>query len=869
MGSADGMREELEALGARLREAPPADKDALAHLGAALEALSGQAEGVPPQLASLLEATLGVLQAVYLGEVADAAGALGAAADAVEEAARWLAAGEPRPVDVLEEARARLAAFATADGGPGSEGGTDVEVGSLDDVLGMLVGLDGEERDEFERLASALGRLTEGLCESARERAEAARGLLERLAAGECEDAGGVLQEACAALEEAVRLEEEQELSRAEDGMEEPPGAGSEGAREAAGPSPAEAQDGAREPAGRAPDQDASPQEVEASAPLPPDTDLDLLREFIVESLDHIAAAEAALLELEGDPEASEPLNVVFRAFHTIKGTSGFLALEHIQRLAHLAENLLDRAREGEIRLRGGYADLALESCDTLKALLGELEGAEPGAALALPEGYAALLERLGDPEGHGVGEEGAEEEVPRVGDILVAEGKVEREAVEVAACDQGGSRIGETLVKFGAASAQDVAQALRTQRRLRGAAEGTVRVSTERLDALINMVGELVISHSMIAQDPEVLGGRNPRLAKNVTHAGKIVRELQDITMALRMVPLRTTFQKMARLVRDLARKSGKQVQLLTEGEETEIDRNMVEALNDPLVHMMRNAVDHGIESGEERRAAGKPEVGTVWLRAYHSAGNVVIEIEDDGRGLDRERIVAKAVERGLVEAGRELSDEEAFALIFEPGFSTAKEVTDISGRGVGMDVVRKSIEGLRGRVEVASRPGRGSTFTIRLPLTMAITDAMLVRVGAERYLLPTVSIQQSFRPEPGSVSTVTGRGEVVMLRGSLLPVVRLHELFEIPDAVTDPYEALLIAVEAEGKRCAFLVDDLLGQQQVVIKSLGEGLGRVPGIAGGAILGDGRVGLILDPGGVVKLAQQGGAPAAARRAAG
>jgi two-component system chemotaxis sensor kinase CheA len=326
---------------------------------------------------------------------------------------------------------------------------------------------------------------------------------------------------------------------------------------------------------------------------------------------------------------------------------------------------------------------------------------------------------------------------------------------------------------------------------------------------------------------------------------------------MALRMVPLKATFDKMRRAVRDLARKSGKSVKLQTQGDETEIDRNMVEALNDPLVHMIRNAVDHGIEPAEVRQKRGKQPAGELLLTASHSAGSVVIELRDDGEGLDRERILAKAIDNGLVEPGQKLDDDEISALIFQPGFSTAREVTDVSGRGVGMDVVKRGVEALRGSVKVFSQPSKGTTFQMRLPLTMAITDAMVVAVGKERYLLPTASIQQSFHPKADSLTTVAGRGEVVMFRGSPISIVRLHELFGVKEAITDPESGLLIVVDAQGKHCALLADALLSQQQVVIKSLGSFLGQIPGVSGGAILGDGRVGLILDAADVVKFAHE------------
>jgi two-component system, chemotaxis family, sensor kinase CheA len=331
------------------------------------------------------------------------------------------------------------------------------------------------------------------------------------------------------------------------------------------------------------------------------------------------------------------------------------------------------------------------------------------------------------------------------------------------------------------------------------------------------------------------------------VVHAGKIVRELQDLTMATRMVPLRPAFQKLARLVRDVAQKTGKQVEFTVQGEDTEIDRTMVDAISDPLVHMARNAVDHGIESPEARLAAGKPAVGRVQLRAYHAGGNVVVELTDDGKGLDRDRLVQKAIDRGLITSSKGMSDHDILNLIFAAGFSTAETITDISGRGVGMDVVRRGVESLRGRVDISSELGHGSTFTVCLPLTMAITDGMLVRVGAERYVIPLASIVLSFRPEAGSLKTVAGRGEMAVLRDELLPIIRLHRLFGVDHAIEDPTSALLMVVGVGERRCALLVDELLGQQQVVAKSLGDGLGKVQGVSGGAILGDGRVGLILD----------------------
>ena len=385
---------------------------------------------------------------------------------------------------------------------------------------------------------------------------------------------------------------------------------------------------------------------------------------------------------------------------------------------------------------------------------------------------------------------------------------------------------------------------------------DSSVRVRTDRLDRLIDRVGELVIAQSMIAQDPAVVQGAQGGLTSKVTHAGKLVRDLQDLAMSMRMVPLKSSFQKLARLVRDLSHATGKQVELITEGEDTEIDRNMVDVIGDPLVHMVRNAMDHGIEPPADRLAAGKPATGRLRLSAYHAGGSVVVDLQDDGRGLDRAKILAKARAKGIVTSDKYLSDSEVFDLVFAPGFSTADQITDISGRGVGMDVVKRNVESLRGRVEIASEQGRGTTFSVRLPLTLAITDGMLVRVGAERYIVPTAAIHMSFRPERGMVSTVSGRGEVVLLREELMPVMRVHRMLEIDGAVTDPAEGILMIVGDGDRRAAVLVDELLGQHQLVVKSLGGALGVVPGISGAAILGDGRVGLILDVAGLVSLAR-------------
>jgi two-component system chemotaxis sensor kinase CheA len=356
-----------------------------------------------------------------------------------------------------------------------------------------------------------------------------------------------------------------------------------------------------------------------------------------------------------------------------------------------------------------------------------------------------------------------------------------------------------------------------------------------------------------MVAQDTTVVNSQNHGLAKKVSHASKIVRELQDISMSMRMVPMKATFSKMARLARDVARKLGKNVTFLTEGEDTEIDRNLVDIINDPLVHMVRNAVDHGIEMPEARRAAGKSEQGTVRIAAYHSAGSVVVEISDDGKGLDREMLLAKARERGLIGDTGDFSDREVFNLIFAPGFSTAQVVTDVSGRGVGMDVVKRNIELLHGTVEIRSEKSVGSIFKMSLPLTLAIIDGMVIRVGRETYVIPTISIIRSIKPAAGDLATVFQQGEMLRLRDRLIPLYRLSRVYGIDDAQEDLQQAIVVVVEDEDRYAGLVVDELVSRQQVVIKSLGERLKNIPGISGGAIMPDGRVGLILDIGSLLR----------------
>ena len=378
-----------------------------------------------------------------------------------------------------------------------------------------------------------------------------------------------------------------------------------------------------------------------------------------------------------------------------------------------------------------------------------------------------------------------------------------------------------------------------------------TVRVETGKLDHLLEMIGEMVIAQSLVEQHPAMAALEEPLLAANLLLLARITKEVQSAAMGVRMNPIGQLFQRSARLVRDLARRSGKDVQLEMAGEDTEIDRKIAEELADPLMHMIRNALDHGIESPSERAVSGKNPLATLRLAAYHQGGQIVVEIADDGRGLNRQKILAKAMQNRLVDGSAELSDDEVNHLIFEPGFSTAEVITDISGRGVGMDVVKRQVQKLRGRIEIESELGKGTQFFLKLPLTLAILDVLIVGVGANRYLLPIASVRQIFRPTPDMLSSIHGTSEMVLQHDRLLPIIRLHQRFQVEPRAKDPCAGLLIEAECEGRVFCLMVDEMLGRQAVVMKSLGDMFKGIPGVASCAILGDGRVGLILDLAGI------------------
>jgi two-component system chemotaxis sensor kinase CheA len=575
-----------------------------------------------------------------------------------------------------------------------------------------------------------------------------------------------------------------------------------------------------------------------------------LLGEFLSESEEGLSRADQILMSIEDTEASADSINGLFRVFHTIKGVAGFLELFDIQSLAHTTESLLNGCREGLYPLIGARLDLVFDATAMMRKILAELAVAvEASREFATAEDIPSLVARLQ-----------AALEPSFEGGARKAEKREEMESVQEDVRLPGPSPPAEEVREESSQSMAIAAEAAAPVTNRASGGEGggdpklraTIKVDLERVDRLVEMIGELVVVEAMVVGAPEIAHSASARVRNCLSQLEKVTHDLQDVGMRMRMLPVSGVFQKMARMARDVGRKAGKQVRVVLSGEQTEMDRSMVEQISDPLVHMIRNSIDHGIEPPELRRKVGKPEEGKVRLSASHEGGHVVIEIADDGRGLNREAILKKALAQGLITATDTLPEDEINALIFAPGFSTAEKVTDISGRGVGMDVVRRNIDAMRGRITIKSVPGQGTTFKITLPLTLAIIDGMLVACGKERYIIPTLSIIESIQPEASMLVTQAESNEMLNMRGNILPLLRMDRLLGAKDAIQDPSKGLVVIIEGSGRRVGLLVDEVIAQQQVVIKSMGEGVGDIPFVSGAAILSDGRVGLIVNVEGIV-----------------
>lgn len=557
---------------------------------------------------------------------------------------------------------------------------------------------------------------------------------------------------------------------------------------------------------------------------LEPIDDMELLQDFLSEADEHLETANTEMLSFEATGDL-EKINAIFRAFHTIKGVAGFLNLNDVRILSHNAEDLLDKIRKKKIDVTDNITDVVYKSIDKLKELM-----------LLLAEYAQKGVKPPPDP---------SVQKIIKEVTALLAGDEMQEYAEEISA------KPATTPVILESPAEKERFSTGKKNLKIKE----NIKVDAARLDHLIDFIGELAIAASMLTQSEEIKNIGSAELMKKMNRLDKITKEVQSTSMSLRMVTVRSTFQKMARLVRDLSKKSGKEVEFSMHGEDTELDKNVVEQIGDPLVHLIRNAVDHGIESNaEDRIRQNKSKEGHVELRAFHKGGNIYIEIEDDGKGLDKDAILAKAIEKEIISPNAKLANNEVWNLIFEPGFSTAKKVTDVSGRGVGMDVVKKNIEAMRGHVNIKSEKGKGSVFSIILPLTLAIIDGMVIKIGNERYIIPTLSVITSVNPKKDQYYTAVGKGEMIKFQDNFIPLFRLSDHFGIPGSVENVFEGIVVIVESGMKKLGVLVDELLGQQQIVIKSLKGEMKDIKGISGGAIMPDGTVALILDIGGVIDL---------------
>jgi len=639
---------------------------------------------------------------------------------------------------------------------------------------------------------------------------------------------------------------------------------------------------------------------------------MELLEDFLVEAFEMIEEMDQDLIELENNPDDLDLLNKIFRVAHTIKGSGSFLNFDKLTHLTHHMEAVLDKARKGELRITPEIMDVILESVDAMKAILeyirdhgddsspdveiesivkkldaivngeivpadeeGEKEASEQKSNSKLenisieniddidvselsPEELDAVLEKLVEdintpPEESAQNEEKSQsEEKPQANEEKNEEKKAPVQKSQSKPANKENKPVSKEEQKK------------EIKKQLVSTKEQTIRVDVKRLDQLMNLIGELVLAKNRLIKIYNDVEERYEgekfleELNQVVSSISIVTTDLQIAVMKTRMLPIGKVFNKFPRLVRDLSRELGKKVKLIIEGEETELDKSIIEEIGDPLVHMIRNAVDHGIEPPEERRKKGKPEEGTIWLKAYNEGNMIVIEIKDDGKGMDPEILKKKAIEKGIItpQEAENMSDKEAFMLIFKPGFSTAEKVTNVSGRGVGMDVVKTNIEQLNGIIEIDSVPGKGTTIKLKIPLTLAIIQALLVASQEDLFAVPLSNVIETVRIVEEDIYTIEGKS-VLKLRDEVLPLVNMADIFEI-EKILEPEKYLYVVILGLGAtKIGLIVDRFIGQEEIVIKSLGEFLKGLPGIAGATIRGDGRVTLIVDVASLMKLAKE------------
>jgi len=595
----------------------------------------------------------------------------------------------------------------------------------------------------------------------------------------------------------------------------------------------------------------------------------EMLEKFVAESSDLLDAAEEAVLELEKTPEDLSHIDNAFRNIHTIKGNAGFFGYSSIERLSMDIESVMDTLRKREKKVEQNVITVILESIDAVRKALQHIgQPEEAGTETAEVEGEEGITAETGAP----AAETGAvsakkkaqiDTDYRPLGETLVEMGTVSEEMVEKALQRQQ-RRLGEILVDQGAVSKEDLTSALAQQGKKKpGEADQftnykttrkDIRVDTEKLDRLFDLMGELITSEAMVIDNPDLENHDLEGFNTATNNLSKITREMQEITMTIRMIPLEGLFNKMRRLTRDLSRKFEKKINLHIHGAETEMDRNVMEEISDPLVHIIRNSIDHGIEPPKTREERGKEEAGNIWLSAKYEGNEIWITIQDDGGGLKKEKILKKAETQGILKSDpASMSDKEIWNLIFEPGFSTADKVSEISGRGVGMDVVKRNIEKLRGKIDISSEEAKGTAIILRIPLTLAIIDGISLKVGKQLFALPINDVIEFYKATADQITKTDKQAEVLTLRKEILPVIKLFNVYSLKTEVTSVSEGIMIVAFADGKKAALMADEIVGYQQLVVKALPEYMGDMNTISGCSIMGNGDVNLIIDTNALVQ----------------
>jgi two-component system chemotaxis sensor kinase CheA len=592
----------------------------------------------------------------------------------------------------------------------------------------------------------------------------------------------------------------------------------------------------------------------------------EMVERFAQEADELLQSAEQGLLQWTEAKPGSEVVAALFRNIHSFKGNCGFFGYADLERLSHQMESVLDLVKSGKDLSDGNPAEILLGCLDSLRAAVADVTNGGAGTIATLVAQQRQLDALMNPPAGTDVP---TGEEVPAPAPAPAP--AAPPAPLEPAAAPQAPTAPRAAPPKTGPAPAPApaaaktpppkgpaAAPAPTAQAKPAPAQRQDIRVDLDKLDQLINLIGEMVIAENMLIHNPDIAGLELENFHKAGQQMSKLVRELQEIAMTIRMIPVSGLFRRMIRLVHDLSLKAGKKVELVLSGEDTEVDKTVVETITDPLVHLIRNSLDHGLEPPDERIRAGKPEKGVVRLSARHEEGEVWITIEDDGRGLNREKILSKAISKGLIDGdGSDMSDKAIYNLIFQAGFSTADKITDVSGRGVGMDVVKQNIDKIKGKIEVTSKPGQGSRMILRIPLTLGIIDGMMVRVGDTKCIVPTLAIREAFRPQAGAITITPDGQELARVRENFFPVIRLHDVLKKePESRTLP-DGILILIEYQDKGVCLFVDEIVGQQQTVIKGLSDYIGNVRWVSGCTILGDGEVCLILDVGHLVDMFEE------------